>query len=139
MAVAFTDPKRVVNLINDLKKEWLPMIREKGHPISIVLTGLTGDAHACCEKTGFTEHTFLLSLGPFGRTQDLPSGDELALITMCGHGLIAKNRIRKLVKSIQKGDVTPEEAAEDIARPCTCGIGNKKRAEEIFARLAGSA
>lgn len=135
LAVAFTDPKKVESLLNDLKKEWLPRNREKGYPVSLVLTGLTGDAHVMCEKTGFREHTYLVSLGAFGRTEDLPTGDELALITMCGHGLIAKNRIRKLVKEIQKGEITPEAAAEDIARPCTCGVGNKKRAQEIFARL----
>jgi len=136
LEVAFTDMKKVENLLNDLKKEWIPRNREKGYPISIVLTGLRGDAHACCRKTGFTEHTHLHSLGAFGRVQDLPTGDELSLITMCGHGLIAKNRVRDLVQRIKDGELTPEQAAEDIARPCQCGIGNKKRAQEIFARLA---
>jgi hypothetical protein len=139
LAVAFADPERVENLLNDLKKEWLPRNRQKGYPISIVLTGLTGDAHGLCQKTGFKEHTYLHSLGAFGRVKDLPTGDELSLITMCGHGLIAKNRIRHLVENIGKGEMTLEEAAEDIARPCTCGIGNKKRAQEIFARLANKA
>jgi len=137
--VAFTDLKRVQNLLNDLKKEWIPRNRKMGYPISIVLTGLIGDSHACCQKTGFKQHTYLHSLGAFGRVKDLPSGDELSLITMCGHGLIAKNRVRHLVRSLRKGDLTLEEAAEDVARPCQCGIGNKKRAQELFARLAGKA
>jgi hypothetical protein len=137
LEVAFTDMERVINLLNDLKKDWIPNNRKKGYPISIVLTGLTGDTHKCCQKTGFIEHTFLHSIGAFGRVQDLPSEDELSLITMCGHGLIAKNRIRHLVKGIQEGEVTLEDAAADIAKPCECGIGNKKRAMEIFARLAG--
>jgi len=137
--VAFTDLKRVENLLNDLKKDWIPRNRKMGYPISIVLTGLKGDTHACCQKTGFKEHTYLHSLGAFGRIKDLPSGDELSLITMCGHGLIAKNRVRHLVRSLQEGEMTLEEAAEDIARPCQCGIGNKKRAQELFARLAGKA
>jgi hypothetical protein len=137
--VAFTELKRVQNLLNDLKKEWIPRNRKMGYPISIVLTGLIGDSDACCQKTGFKQHTYLHSLGAFGRVKDLPSGDELSLITMCGHGLIAKNRVRHLVQSLQKGDLTLEEAAEDIARPCQCGIGNKKRAQELFSRLAGKA
>ena len=137
--VAFTDLKRVQNLLNDLKKEWIPRNRKMGYPISIVLTGLIGDSRECCQKTGFRQHTYLHSLGAFGRVKDLPSGDELSLITMCGHGLIAKNRVRHLVRSLQKGELTLEEAAEDIARPCQCGIGNKKRAEVLFARLAGKA
>ncbi len=137
--VAFTDLKRVENLINDLKKDWIPRNRKMGYPISIILTGLKGDTHACCQKTGFKEHTYLHSLGAFGRIKDLPSGDELSLITMCGHGLIARNRVRHLVRSLQEGELTLEEAAEDIARPCQCGIGNKKRAQELFVRLAGKA
>ena len=135
--MAFTDLKRVQNLLTDLKKEWIPRNSKMGYPISIVLTGLAGDSHACCQKTGFRQHTYLYCLGAFGRVKDLPSGDELSLITMCGHGLIAKNRVRHLVRSLQEGDLTLEEAAEDIARPCQCGIGNKKRAQELFARLAG--
>ncbi len=137
--VAFTDLKRVQNLLNDLRKDWIPRNRKMGYPISIVLTGLRGDSHACCQKTGFKQHTYLHSLGAFGRIKDLPSGDELSLITMCGHGLIARNRVRHLVRSLQEGELTLEEAAEDIARPCQCGIGNKKRAQELFARLAGKA
>jgi hypothetical protein len=74
-------------------------------------------------------------LGAFGKVEDLPNGDELALVTMCGHGLVATNRVRDLVKRIKKGEITAEEAAADIAGPCRCGIGNKKRAEKLFSRL----
>lgn len=136
LAVAFTDLKRVEDLLNDIKKDWIPRNRKMGYPISIILTGLRGDTHACCQKSGFKEHTYLHSLGAFGRVQDLPTGDELSLITMCGHGLIAKNRVRHLVHSLQNEDLTLEEATEDIARPCECGIGNKKRAEKLLERLS---
>ena len=131
----FTDIQRVENLLNDLKREWLPRNREKGYPVSIVLTGLTRDIQDLCRKTGFKQHTYLHSLGAFGRVEDLPSGDELSLITMCGHGLVATNRVRDLVKRIKKGETTPEEAAADIAAPCGCGISNKKRAQELFKHL----
>ena len=137
LAVAFTDVQRVESLLNDLKQEWLPRNRAAGYPISIVLTGLTDDAHAICEKTGFREHTYLHSLGFFGRTQELPSEEEMCLITMCGHGLIARNRITNLLAAIREGELTPEEAAADIAKPCTCGIGNRERAEKTFVQLTG--
>ena len=137
VVAVFTDIRRVESLLNDLRREWLPRNRDKGYPISIVVTGLIDDAHGLCRKTGFKEHRYLHCLGPFGRqARQLPSGDEFSIITMCGHGLIAKNRVRNLVRLIQKGEMTPEQAAEDIARPCQCGIGNKKRAQELFARLA---
>jgi hypothetical protein len=137
MAVAFTDVQRVENLLNDLKQEWLPRNRRAGYPISIVLTGLTDDAHSVCEKTGFTEHTYLHSMGFFGRTDLLPPEEEMCLVTMCGHGLVAQSRIKHLLDSIRNGVLTPEEAAADIARPCTCGIGNHERAARVFASLTG--
>ncbi len=136
LTVAFTETERIVNLLNDLKKDWLLRNREKGYPISIVLTGLTDDVHAICRETGFQENTYLHSLGSFGRTRDLPSGDEMSLITMCGHGLISAKRIQHLVKSIRDGILTPADAAADIALPCECGIGNHRRSQEIFERLS---
>lgn len=140
MAVAFTDLEIVESLLKDLKSDWMVRNQEKGYPVSVVITGLTSDIHGCCQKTGFKQHTYLHSLGFFGqRAKDIPSDDELSLLTMCGHGLIARNRIRHLVRSIQDGELTPEEAADDIALPCQCGIGNKPRAEEIFRRLTTKA
>lgn len=138
LEVAFSDLKIVESLLNDLQKNWIPRNRKLGYPISIVLTGLTGDTHSCCQKTGFVEHTYLFCLGPFGHTQELPEGDELSLITMCGHGLIAKNLVRHIVKSLQNGKMTLEEAVEEIANPCQCGIVNDKRAHKILARLANT-
>lgn len=136
ITAVYTDPQNVVNLINDLKNEWLTTNRQKRYPISIVLSGLFNDVHRCCQQSGLREHTYLHSLGFFGRTQGLPAKVELELITMCGHGLIAPNRGQYLVREVRQGKVTPREAAEQIARPCVCGIVNRERAEEIFRRLA---
>jgi len=139
LEVAFSDLKTVENLLKDLNKNWIPRNRKLRYPISIVLTGLTGDTHSCCQKTGFVEHTYLFCLGPFGHVQELPDGDELSLITMCGHGLIAKNLVRHLVKSLKNGEITLEEAVEEVARPCQCGIVNDKRAQIILSRLSKTA
>lgn len=140
-AVVFTDLESVEKLLTDLKGAWLARNKEKGYPVSIVLTGLTTDIHQCCQKAGITEHTYLQCLGPFGkRVKELPQNqDELSLITMCGHGFIARNRIRALVRRVQDGELTPAQAADDIGQPCRCGLRNKPRAEKIFARLAANA
>ncbi len=132
----YTDPENVVGLLKECKGEWLTANRQEGYPISIVLSGLFDDIHRCCRESGLREHTYLHSLGFFGRTQGLPPEGELELITMCGHGLIAPNRVKDLVRRIRQGESTPREAVEEIARPCVCGIVNRKRAEEIFSRLA---
>ena len=136
ITAVYTGTRKVEQLIADIKGDWLARNREKGYPISIILSGLTDDIHRCCQHTGLREHTYLNSLGFFGKVQDLPSEEELSLITMCGHGLIAVRRVRALVRSIRDKELTPEQAGEELARPCVCGIVNRKRATEIFSRLA---
>jgi hypothetical protein len=135
ITAVYTEMEDVVNLIDDLKGGWLQNNRKNSHPISIVLSGLFDDVHRCCQRTGSREHTYLHSLGYFGKTEGLPSEDELEIITMCGHGMIAAKRVRWLVKGIRAGETTPAEAAENVARPCLCGIVNRKRAGEVFQRL----
>jgi hypothetical protein len=136
VTAVYTDSTKVVALIRDLKKNWLVRNREKGYPISVVISALIDDIHDCCRKTDLTEHTYLHSMGFFGKVRELPSEDELSLVTMCGHGLIAVNRVRYLLKSVKSGVMTPEDAAGNLARPCTCGIVNRERAKEVFQRLA---
>jgi hypothetical protein len=137
ITAVYTDTQDVVDLIDDLKGEWLQNNRENGYPISVVLSGLFDDARRCCQRTGSREHTYLHSLGFFGRTEGLPSEDELEVITMCGHGMIAANRVRWLLEGVRAGETTPAEAAENVARPCLCGIVNRERAAEVFQRLIG--
>ncbi|UCD85510.1 MAG: hypothetical protein JSU92_04790 [Deltaproteobacteria bacterium] len=132
----YTEPQNTVNLVKEIKGEWLTTNQQEGYPISIVLSGLFDDIHQCCRDTGVREHTYLHSLGSFGRTGSLPAEDELELITMCGHGLIAPSRVQHLVEKVRKREITPMGAAEDITKPCVCGIANRKRAEEIFGRLS---
>jgi hypothetical protein len=138
LSAVYTDIDTVKDLIKDLAGEWRGRNQRKGYAVSIVLSGLAEDIQACCREAGLTQHTYLHSLDVFGTVKDLPSEDELSLITMCGHGLVASARVKHLVERIQKGKLTPQKAAEDIARPCVCGIVNKQRAEEIFSRLAST-
>jgi len=138
LSAVYTDVDTVKGLIADLAGDWRARNQRKKFPVSIVLSGLPEDIHACCQEAGLTEHTYLHSLDVFGKTDDLPSEDELSLITMCGHGLIAAGRVKHLVERIRQGKMTPEKAADDIWKPCVCGVVNKNRAAEIFARLANS-
>lgn len=136
ITVIYTAPKKVSDPINEIKREWLATNQKKGYPVSIVLSGLFDDIHRCCENAGIREHTYLHTLGSFGLPNALPSKPEQELITMCGHGLIARNRVQDLAGKIRQKEITPKEAAEDIAKPCVCGIVNRERAEEIFRRMA---
>jgi len=135
ITAVYDDRAKVTDLIKDLKGEWIANNREKGLPISLVISSLFDDARKCCRETGLTPHTYLHSLGFYGKVEELPDEDELEIITMCGHGLIAAKRVRRLVSRIEKGELTPEVAAHDVAKPCVCGIVNEVRAKKIFERM----
>ena len=135
IAAVYNDTDDVSALLKEIKLEWLSRNVEKGYPISIVLSGLPDHVGQCCQSTGLQQHTYLQSLGFYGKITDLPSENELTLITMCGHGLISVNRIRHLVSEIQKGHLSAKEAAQDIASPCVCGIVNLARAESTILKL----
>jgi hypothetical protein len=136
ISAVYSDVDSVKRLTRELSGDWLAKNRRKSHPISVVLSGLPDDVNQCCQAAGLTAHTYLHSLDVFGQVEKLPEEDELALLTMCGHGLIASRRIQHLVQRIRKGKLTARQAAEDIAKPCVCGIVSQDRAEEIFARVA---
>jgi hypothetical protein len=135
VTAVYTDVEDVVDLITELKGDWLARNRDNASPISVVLSGLFDDVRRCCQRTETQEHTFLHSLGFFGKVENLPSREELEIITMCGHGLVSANRVRDLVGKIKEG-LPVHEAADRIARPCVCGIVNRKRTGEVLRRLA---
>lgn len=138
LTAIYTREEDACGLLRDLKGFWLEENRRKGTPISIVLSGLFGNIDKCCRQTGIRPHTYLHSLGVRGRVDRLPNEGELELVTMCGHGLIAGQRVQLLAERVEKGEITAEQAAEDVARPCVCGIVNQERAARIFKRLAVS-
>jgi hypothetical protein len=41
-----------------------------------------------------------------------------------------------MIEDIRAGRRTPEAAAEELAKPCMCGIFNPKRAARLLAALA---
>ena len=135
ITAVFTDLDAVISLLAELNGGWLESNRKRGVEISIVLSGLFGDIHKCCSRTGLRQHTYLHSLGTWGKTGRLPAEPAMELLSMCGHGMIPANRIAALTRALQKGSITPRQAAEDIALPCVCGIVNRQRAEKIFRRL----
>jgi len=136
VTAVYSDVDKVEALIKEIKGDWLANNKDKGYPISIVLSGLFDDVRDCCKNTGCKEHTFLHSLGFYGKVVDLPSEDELSLMTMCGHGLVSIRRVRNLIDRVTHKKLTAKKAAEDLAEPCVCGIVHRERAEEIFQRLA---
>jgi hypothetical protein len=128
ITAVFHDRETVTKLVEEIKS--------KNLGISVVLSGLFSDVHQVCRRTGLKEHTHNISLGVFGRTEKLPEKDVLDITTQCGHALISPHYVEHLVKKINKGKMTSEEAAERLVKPCVCGIGNRSRIAKILDRIS---
>ncbi len=70
-------------------KEVLRRLKEEDLGISITISGLIHEVMALTHELGLKPHSINLSLGVHGKTELLPSGEVMALTTMCGHGNIA--------------------------------------------------
>lgn len=121
----------LVGLLAELKQEDLG--------ISIVVSGLFDRVHECCQRAQLSPHTINASLGIFGKTDKLPAEPFLEVATMCGHGMIAFNLVKKVVSDITKGTLTCRKGAEKLAVNCHCGVFNIERAESILKRLVTTA
>ena len=55
---------------------------------------------------------------------------------MCGHGLVSANLIQFMADAVRDNEKTAQEAAEEMARLCLCGIFNTERAALILTEPA---
>jgi hypothetical protein len=123
----FNDPDKVVAALKQLKAEDLGL--------SVVVSGLFDKVRECCKKAGLTSHTVNNTLGRWGRTDRLPSPDILELNTMCGHGMVTVNLIEDTAAKVKNGDMTAEQGAERLFKPCMCGIFNADRAAKLLTAM----
>jgi len=123
----FIDREVVKKVLQELKQAELGP--------SIVVSGLTGTIGELCEQTGLKVHTIEYSGGIHGKLDLLPEDSILEITTMCGHGMVASNLTKEMVKQVKKGKKTLEAAAIELAKPCQCGIFNPKRAETLLKEL----
>ena len=121
----FDDINKVEAVLRDLKKE------DMGIPV--VVSGLHEKVKECCQKVGLQIHTVAESLGVWGKTSLLPSTEVLEITTMCGHALVATRLAEIMFDQVRRGKISPEKAAEKLAKPCECGIFSTIRAAELLA------
>ena len=127
----------VFNNMDDVQK-MVEEIKSKKLGISVVLSGLFKDVRGICDKAGLSEHTHNISLGVFGKTQELPDEETLEITTQCGHALISPHWVKQIARRIRKGKMTCEEGAALLIKPCVCGIGNPIRIQQSLERMASS-
>jgi hypothetical protein len=135
-----TDPQTpIIHMVFTSRPDalaFLEELREADLGISVVASGLLDELFGCCAEAGLEPHTVSYSLGVFGNTGRLPPQPVLDVTTMCGHSLVPAPLVKKLATDVHEGRLSPEKAAERLARNCVCGIFNPKRAARLLALIA---
>jgi hypothetical protein len=124
----FADEAAVAAVLRDVKAADLGL--------SVVVSGLAGRVEACAHAAGLRRHTTEWSLGVWGRTERLPDQGVMEVTTMCGHGLVAAERVARAARQVRLGRVTAEAAAREVASACVCGIFNLERAARLLQAMA---
>jgi hypothetical protein len=103
--------------------------------ISINISGLLDEVRECCQRAGIQRHSVEHSLGFWGAKDRLPEREILEFNTMCGHGMVSFNLIRKMIEYVKLRRLTPKKAATIMAKCCECGVFNPIRAEMLLEKM----
>lgn len=113
----------------------LQAIKDADLGVSVIISGLLDDTHECCRQAGVERHTCETSLGIWGKKERLPDEDILRFTTMCGHGMVPFNLVRKMIEDIKAGKRNLNDAAQELAKPCQCGVFNPGRAAAMLEEI----
>ena len=122
--IVFDDRSKVEAFVKD--------VVEANLGLSVIVSGLFDEVDEMCRAVGIKRHTAGCSLGVWGRVEKLPQAEVLDITTMCGHGMVSFNLVRRMANEVRKSLVSFEEAGRIMAKPCTCGVFNPKRAEDLL-------
>jgi hypothetical protein len=103
--------------------------------ISINISGLLDGVDECCRKAGIERHSAEQSLGIWGARDRMPEREVLEVSTMCGHGMVSFNLVRKMIEYVKLRRLKPKEAARIMAKVCRCGVFNPARAELLLEKV----
>lgn len=126
-AAVFTDLDTLQRVVQELIKADLG--------ISINVSGLLEGVQECCHKNDIERHSVEHSLGFWGATDRLPERKVLEINTLCGHGMVSFNLIRKMIEYVRLRRLTSKQAALTMARCCECGVFNPLRAEKLLEKM----
>lgn len=129
-AAVFTDLETLKNVMEELIEADLG--------ISINVSGLLDGVHECCHRNGIERHSVEHSLGFWGSRDRLPERDVLEINTLCGHGMVSFNLIRKMMDYVRMRRLTPKEAAKIMGKCCECSVFNTSRAERLLEKVLES-
>ena len=103
--------------------------------LSVNLSGSMESSKTIATDCEIKRHSIEYSLGFNDPHENLPDSQVLALSTMCGHGMISFNLAKKMIEMVREGRRSPEDAANTLARFCSCGIFNPERARRILEEV----
>jgi hypothetical protein len=126
-AAVFTDLDTLQKVVEELIRVDLG--------ISINISGLLDEVQACCRRAGIERHSAEHSLGFWGAKDRLPEREILEFNTLCGHGMVSFNLIRKMIEYVKLRRLTPKKAARIMAKCCECGVFNPTRAEMLLEKI----
>lgn len=107
-------------------------IKEEDLGISVNISTSIENAKNCCKAAGIARHSIAYSLGFENVGDNIPSKQAVMLSTMCGHGMVSINLAQKMMGFVKENRRSPDEAAQAMARFCSCGIFNPTRARRIL-------
>jgi hypothetical protein len=126
-AAVFTDLETLQKVVEELIRADLG--------ICINISGLLDEVKECCSRTGITRHSAEHSLGIWGAKDRLPEREVMEFNTLCGHGMVSFNLIRRMIEQVRLRRMTPRQAARMMAKCCECGAFNPLRAEMLLTRM----
>ena len=110
-------------------------VKEADLGLCVNVNAIHEDTDRVAREAGIIRHTIEHSLGFLGRVERLPSMEVLELSTMCGHGMVSFNLVRKMIYLVNMGHLSIDRAAELLAKPCTCAVFNPARAARILTEI----
>ncbi len=119
----------------DKVKEVLRRLVSEDLGISVTVSGPVSELERIGRELGLTPHTIHMSCGTFGKADLLPDREILEISTLCGHGMIAHGLVADVIEKLRDGGMKMQEAVRTLGGPCTCGIFNPSRAQEILQRI----
>jgi hypothetical protein len=116
-------------------KKTLARIMKMDEGLSIMVSGVIDRVREVAGELGLKPHTINLSLGIHGQTDRLPPADIRQFTTMCGHGMVSPRLVRDVIRQIKTGKLDFWKGSLILAGPCTCGIYNPERSQEMLKDL----
>jgi len=123
----FDNVQKVKLLLQFLKKE--------DFGLSVTISGLQREILEMAKDLAIEAHSVNLSLGVFGKTENLPNSEIVDFVSLCGHGMVSSSLVKGLIEDVKNRKRNPKEAAEQMAKPCVCGIFNTTLAEIMLKKM----